>query len=437
MWYWHGLTDTFSRSELFSARVERVGAEGDGIGRLPDGRPFYLPLTLPGELVRARPLARRGDGVAAGLDAVLEPDAARVPPPCPHFGACGGCALQHWRAEDYLAWKTGLLREALVRAGYADAVIAPIHCTQPYQRRRMDFAVQRARGGVAIGLHARGGPVVDLAACHVLEPALFGLVAPLRRLLAGLRGLRRAGSVIANLVENGADLLLRTDAEPTPRDRAALVAFARAQKLPRLCWALDGDDPEPVLIQQPPAITLSGITLHPPPGAFLQASAAGEAAIVAAVLAGLPEPLPARARIAELHAGCGTLSFALVRQARVAAFEGDAAAVTALRSAANAGGLAGRIAVAQRDLARQPLGARELAGFAAVVLDPPHAGAAAQIAPIAAAQPARVVYVSCNPAALARDARALCEAGYRLLAATPIDQFLWSARLESVCVFER
>ena len=426
---------TPSAAEFSAVRIERIGAEGDGVGRLPEGTPVYVPFTLPGELVRAAPVGRRGEGWAAQLDAVLEPAAERVPPPCPHFGTCGGCVLQHWRADPYLAWKSGLLRDALHRAGYADAAIAPIRASRPYERRRMDVAVHRSRDGVKVGLHARGGPVVHLHACHVLHPALFGLLAPLRPLLARLRGLRREAGVVANLCDNGADLLLRTDAALTADDRTLLIAFAREHRLARLSWALAQDVPEPVLILRPPEVTLSGIAVQPPPGGFLQASVAGENAIVEAVLAGLPSRLTKRTRIAELYAGCGTLSFALAQHVRVAAFEGDAATAEALRRGANAAGLAGRIEVSQRDLARQPLSAAELAGVGAVVLDPPHAGAALQSTQIAAAKPPRVIYVSCNPAALARDARLLQQAGYRLLSATPIDQFLWSARLESVCAF--
>jgi 23S rRNA (uracil1939-C5)-methyltransferase len=179
------------------------------------------------------------------------------------------------------------------------------------------------------------------------------------------------------------------------------------------------------------------VAVRPPPGGFLQASAEGEAAIVEAVLAGLPEKLAGKARIAELYAGSGTLTFALAQRARVAAWEGDGPALAALKEAVNRGGLAGRVEAFARDLARGPLGEAELAGFAAVVLDPPHAGAAAQVARIAASAVKRVIYVSCNPAALGRDAAVLRGAGFRLLSAVPIDQFLWSARLESVCVFSR
>ena len=151
------------------------------------------------------------------------------------------------------------------------------------------------------------------------------------------------------------------------------------------------------------------------------------------MLAGLPAKLPARSRIIELYAGSGTITFALAARTRVLAVEGDAASVAALRRAA-----AGkRIETLQRDLARQPLSAAELKGAAAIVLDPPHAGAGPQMAQIAAAAVPVVIDVSCNPAALARDASTLRAAGYRLQSATPIDQFLWSARLESVCVFTR
>jgi 23S rRNA (uracil1939-C5)-methyltransferase len=302
----------------------------------------------------------------------------------------------------------------------------------------MDLAARRGPGGVRLGLHRlRGAEVVDLTECHVLHPDLFALLGPLRVLLRRLQALRREASVVANLLDAGVDLLLRTDADLSLSDRTALTALATTYRLPRIAWARGGGESEPVCILRPPITVLSGVPVTPPPGGFLQASRTGEAAILAAVLAGLPDRLPARARIADLYAGCGTLSFGLSGRARVAAWEGDAATAAALRSAAHHAGLAGRVEATQRDLARQPLMPSELTGFDVVVLDPPHAGAATQTAQLAAASVPVVIYVSCNPAALSRDARSLREAGYRLAAATPIDQFLWSARLESVCVFRR
>jgi 23S rRNA (uracil1939-C5)-methyltransferase len=294
----------------------------------------------------------------------------------------------------------------------------------------MDLAARRGRGGVVLGLHRqRSADVVDLTTCLVLHPTLISLMPPLRELLARLQAFHREGSVMANLLDSGVDLLVRTDAPLALSDRVALTEFARTHWLPRIAWALGNDEPEPVAILRPPTTSLSGITVVPPPGAFLQASAAGESAIISAVVAALPD----KGRVAELFAGCGAITFALAQRTRVAAWEGGTA--SALRTAVNHAGLAGRIEATQRDLARQPLQAKELAGFAAVVLNPPFAGAAAQVAQIAAAKPPVVVYVSCNPATLSRDARLLRQAGLMLRSATPIDQFLWSARLESVCVF--
>ena len=340
--------------------------------------------------------------------------------------------LQDLPADAYVAQKCDLLATALRRAGFSDVALSRPALTAPGERRRMDLAARRTRSFIVLGLHRRrSADVVDLTTCLVLHPTLVALMPPLRELLLRLQAFRREGSVIANRLDAGVDLLLRTDAPLVLADRIALTAFARAHALVRVAWAQGGDEPELVAVLRPPTTSLSGVAVTPPPGAFLQASASGEAAIVAAAL----DALPAKGRIAELFAGCGSITFALARHARVAAWEGDAASASALRVAANHAGLAGRVEVMQRDLARQPLRANELSEFAAVVLDPPFAGATAQVARIAAAKSPVVIYISCNPATLSRDARLMHDAGYALRTATPIDQFLWSARLESVCVF--
>ncbi len=353
-------------------------------------------------------------------------------PPCPHFGACGGCSLQHWAAEPTASWKTGLLTQALQRAGFTDIPLGAYVRTPPASRRRVDLAFARDGAAFRVGLHARlSDGITDLTVCHVLNPALVALIDKLRGLLPRLRMVRRSGSAITNLLDTGPDLLLRTDAEMTTGDRTLLAAFATEQGICRISHAMGNAIPETACLLRPPTITLSGVRVSPPPGAFLQASPGAEKAMIEAMLSALPR-LPPKARIAELFAGCGTFSFALATQARVTAWEGDEAAVSALR-----GAHAARIEAIHRDLARQPLRAAELAGFAAIVLDPPWQGAAAQMPELAAARAPLVIYMSCNPASLSRDAAVLQNAGYQLLQATPIDQFLWSARLESVVAFAR
>ena len=399
---------------------------------LPDGAAVYLPYTLPGETVSPGALTRRGQGWTADAT-VLTASPERATPPCPHFGACGGCTLQHWADAPYAAWKAAQLAAALARAGFDAAAIAPLARTPPADRRRVDLGLERAGGTVRVGLHRhRGRELVDLHTCLVLDPALVALIAALRHHLPAIGGLRRTGSAVANLLDTGIDLLLRTDGLLSAADRSRFAALAQEAGLCRIAWAQGGGAAEVASQAEPARITLAGATVEPPPGAFLQASRHGEAAITAAVLAGLPERA-GRNRVVELYAGCGTLTFAMAERARVVAYEGDADAAAALRRA-----VAGRpVEVHQRDLTRQPLSIKELTGAMAVVLDPPFAGAAAQMAAIAGSGAASVVYVSCNPAALARDARALRAAGYGLHLATPVDQFLWSAAVESVCVFTK
>jgi 23S rRNA (uracil1939-C5)-methyltransferase len=395
-------------------------------------------LTLPGETVRVRPVRGLGDGWLAEAERVETASPDRSVPPCGHFGRCGGCALQHWSDQPYRQWKAGLVANALRQAGFDPPDPLPFRPGLPGERRRMDFAARRFGRKIVLGLHAtRSADVEDLSGCVVLHPALQALLAPLRAMLSGLTAFRREGSVIVNLLDAGPDLLLRTDGPLTLDDRTTLTTFAASHGVARVSWAMKADEPETIALLRPPETRLSGIAVRPPPGAFLQASDAGERAIIEALLAALPSRLTGRARVAELYAGCGTLSLALAGSARVTSWEGDPQAVAALRQAVNQGGLAGRIDAVQRDLTRQPVTAKELGAFAAVVLDPPYAGAAAQIGQIAASGVSTVIYVSCSPGALGRDARALRAAGYRLAAVTAIDQFLWSARIESVSVFHR
>jgi 23S rRNA (uracil1939-C5)-methyltransferase len=414
------------RASVIITTIDRIGSGGDGIA---DTR-LHIARTLPGEAVRAHP----GPGATrATLLDIVSASPERIDPPCEHFTqGCGGCALQHWSATAYTGWKRGLVTAALERAGYPNPPVGTLITTPPHARRRMDFAVQRRDGGVTLGLHrAHSTDIIDLHSCTVLHPTLLALIAPLRRTLTSLAALRRTGSVLANLVQNGADLLIRGDGDLAPTDRAKLAAFAAAHHIPRISWARGEATPETACLSATPQARFAGQAVDVPPGAFLQASAEGEAAIVAAVLAGVPDKLPPRARAIELYAGCGTLSFPLAARLRVIAYEGDAAASGAVRRA-QAGH---HLEITQRDLARQPLSPKELAGATIVVLDPPYAGAPLQMPALAAARTPRIIYISCNPGALSRDAATLRQAGYTLVSATPIDQFLWSPHVETVAVF--
>ena len=339
--------------------------------------------------------------------------------------------MQDWPAPDQLAWKRGQLVAALAKAGYEHPQVSDIIAVPMGARRRADFALARQEGRAVLGLHAaRSKAVIDLAECPLVLPDIAALIPPLRSLSAKLQGFRKEGAAIVTALDQGLDVTIRLDGAATAEDRLRLIAFARAQNLLRISI---GD--EPVVVLRDPVITFGGIKVTAPPGAFLQPNAAGEAAIRHAVLAALPEKINRKARIIELYAGLGTLSFCLVQHGRVHAVEGNAAASAALAAAVNANNLAGRITIEPRDLARRPLLPADFKGAAAVVLDPPFDGAGPQLRGITVAKPPCVIYVSCNPQALARDARALRDAGYRLVSATPVDQFPASAHLEAVVAF--
>lgn len=412
--------------------IDRLGAAGDGLLRLPDGRTAYVPGALPGERVRIRLAGRRGEGVAARLVDRLSASPDRVVPPCPHAGACGGCTLQHLDLAAYARWKAGLAAAALARAGFPGVPLAPLVPARPGTRRRAGFALRAGR----VGFHARASAtVVDVPDCRVLHPALLALAARLRGLMRADPALG-ATAAQATLLDAGLDLVLHGPRPPGLAARERLAAFAAAADLVRLAWATGAGPAEPIVIRRPPTVTFAGVAVEAPPGAFLQATAEGEAAIAAAVLAAVAD-LPAGAAVADLYAGLGTLTFPLAQRFRVCAVEGDPAAAEALRRAAWAAGLAGRVTVERRDLARRPLAPADLAGLDAVVLDPPREGARAQCEGLARAPLRRIVYVSCSPAALARDGRLFAAAGWRCSRAVPIDQFLWSGHLECVVAFSR
>jgi 23S rRNA (uracil1939-C5)-methyltransferase len=350
---------------------------------------------------------------------------------CIHYGVCGGCAVDDRASID----KFFLLASALSRAGFADAAVSPLVEIPLRTRRRVDLATARQGTKISLGLHrARSHEVVDMTECVLLDPRLVNLLPPLRVLLRSLEAFRRTGSVIVNWLDSGPDILFRMDADATGPDRRNMISFARAHGVLRISIAKGAAEPELVAMLAPPVVTFSGVPVEPPPGAFLQASAAGESEIIKAMLDGLPK-LNAKSRIVELYAGIGTLSFALAKYARVEAYEGAADAVAALDLAIRRNNLAGRMSVFLRDLARRPAKNSELSGAAAVVLDPPYAGAGLQMKNLAASGVARIIYVSCNPEALAHDGAELRRAGYVVENSTPIDQFPYSGNLESVVVF--
>jgi 23S rRNA (uracil1939-C5)-methyltransferase len=415
--------------------VEKIGAQGDGLADAPEGR-LYIPFAAPGDRLRVEPGARHGDGRTARIVEILEAGPGRVGPVCRHFGDCGGCRFQHLAPDVIAGVKRDLLRTALARRRLLGLLVDTTVSVPPGTRRRVRLTFRRGMRAV-VGFNRRESHLVlNVLECPVVLPEIAALLSPLRTLCHALPALDKGADIQVTRYGAGLDLLLAPDApaEPGLAEREALAAFADEHDLCRLSWWSAGDC-EPVVVRRAPAIRFGGVPVHPPADAFLQPSAEGERAVVGAVLAAFAATAPAR--IADLYAGCGALTFPLAALAPVHAMEGDATMLAALQSAANAAPAGKTITVQRRDLWRDPPTPDELDAFDAVVFDPPRTGARPVAEALAHSRVPTVVAVSCSPATLGRDLRILVDGGYTVERVTPIDQFPWSAHVEAVAVLRR
>ncbi len=384
-----------------SEKILRLAARGDGVTE--SGR--YVPMSAPGDIVAP-------DGaVTAGPQ--------RADPPCRHFPECGGCQLQHVGDETYARFLVDRIAWALAAQGMPAPDILPPHISPPNSRRR---AALKAAGGL-VGFNAEASHrIIDMRECHILRPELFALVAPLRRLIP------KTATIRLTLADPGVDALIEGIASDSLRQAEALSAFASENRLARLAID-DGLGPQTIWEPEPVTVTLGGVAVPLPQGAFLQATADGEAALVSAVR----EAVGGARIVADLFAGLGT--FALSLPGRIYAAEGARDAVLALKAAANRARR--QVFVEHRDLFRRPLDEKELDRFEAIVIDPPRAGAKEQTALLARSAVPLIASVSCNPATFARDAKALVDGGYRLDRVKPVGQFRWSTHVELVGAFSR
>ncbi len=401
--------------------IAAIGHKGDGVALTPDGQ-IFVPLSLPGEEVR---IARSGD--RGTMTEILRPSPDRVDAPCPHFGICGGCALQHMAEPAYLELKRQSVVDAFADRGL-DVEVSPIAPIAPRSRRRAVVAVQRTPTGSRVGFRERlSHTVADASGCLIVGPAIEAAFPKLQR-LADVLSFDKKGAIFTVIdTEAGLDV---TVSEGKLADNRRQEAIALVIKLGFARFSVGSD----VIVEvRQPVVRFGRSSVHLAPGGFLQAVPEAEARLVAAVKAAVGKAK----RIADLFAGCGTFALHLAETARVTAAESDRAALEALSRAARQTPGLKPVDIEVRDLFRRPLMAAELKVFDAVVFDPPRDGAAAQAKEIAKSKVPVVVAVSCNPATLARDARYLIDAGYRLTSCQPVDQFLWSHHVEVVAVFER
>ncbi|MDO8289873.1 MAG: hypothetical protein Q7T44_11710 [Parvibaculum sp.] len=418
------MSDTLLKDEI-DVTIDTLGHLGDGVAEV-NGAPIFVPLTLAGERVTIRPTT---DG-RADLVRILEPSASRVKPPCKHYGQCGGCALQHVEAGLYASWKREQVVAALSSRGI-DVEVEPIVPAAAATRRRASFAATRTKKGVTLGYYGRASHnIIAISECPLVTPEIEASFARLAEVVAP--GLSRKGraSILVTSTETGLDVAVTGGKEaPDGPLRSDLARRAGAADLARLTW--DGD----ILSERrAPVVSMSGLKVTPPPGAFLQATQEGQENLVRLVM----ESIGDAKRVVDLFAGCGTFTAALAVKSSVLAVEGEQKPLAAIDRAYREQGPARKLKPVEflvRDLFRRPLHMSELLKVDAVVFDPPRAGAAAQCEMLAQSTVPKIIGVSCNPATFARDARTLIDGGYKLTRVTPVDQFLWAPHIELVGVF--
>jgi 23S rRNA (uracil1939-C5)-methyltransferase len=407
-------------------KIVRLGHRGDGVTDTSEG-PVYVPFTLPGETVTVEPVAGHPD--RRHLMRIDKPSHERSGPVCKHFGVCGGCSLQHWSLAEYHLWKRSLVVEALAQAN----VVAPVGDlidAHGAGRRRAVLHARRGTGDLLeVGFTApRAHHIIAIDACPILAPGLNGAIRAAWAIAETLKQTGKPLDIQTTATDSGLDIDVRGSGTLNAERLAALARVAEAHGLARLTR-----HGELVAQRTQPLLRVGRAEVPLPAGAFLQATAEGEAALARLVVSQIGKAK----RVADLFAGIGTFALHLAERVRVSAADGDANAVKALeRAAATTSGLK-PIEAQARDLFRRPYVAGELKAFDAVVFDPPRQGAEAQARELAKSTVPIVVAVSCDAATFARDAKILVGGGYKLDCVTPIDQFRYSHHVEIVGKFQK
>lgn len=392
--------------------IERLGHLGDGIA---DG-PVFVPKALPGEVVEGEVV----DGRMAA-PRILEPSSDRVKAACSHYKACGGCSLMH-ASDGFVAdWKQGVVQRALETHGL-NADFRPIVTSPAQSRRRAGLAGKRTKSGAMVGFHTRAsGTIIEIPNCHLLDPSLKAAIPALEALTIVGTSRKAEISFLTTLSLGGIDVLA-TGGKPLDGPlRIELAQVASQFGLARLTWE------DEVICEATAPVQLFGETrVKPPAGAFLQATEAGENALVSAVL----ETVSGADKVLDLFSGSGTFTFPIAKSSEVHAVESEAAMLEALDQGWRFGKGLKHVSTEVRDLFRRPLLPDEIKGFDAVVIDPPRAGAEAQVAELAKSTVNRIAMVSCNPVTFARDVQTLAAVGFKLDFVQVVDQFRWSPHIE-------
>ena len=407
--------------------IDHVGHHGDGVA-MSGGSKIYVPYTLGGETVDVAPVPGHHPD-RRRLITVEAASPARITPFCPHFGVCGGCAIQHWDAEPYRAWKRELVVTTLAQGGI-DCEVAPLVDAHGLGRRRITLHARMGTHDVLkVGFAAANShDIVPIDRCPILDPHLDGAIEAAWAIAEPLISMGKPLDIQITATDSGLDVDVRGSGTLSTAMIGRLSRVAEQHRLARLTR-----HGELVLMRSPPVVSIGTAQVALPPGSFLQATVEGEER-----LAALASAHCKRGKyIADLFCGVGPFALRLAAKSRIAAFDSDAGAVAALQKAATSTSGLKPVKAEARDLFRRPLMPQELRDYDTVVFDPPRQGAQAQATQLAASKIPVVVAISCNVTTFARDVKILIDGGYKIEGVTPVDQFRHTPHVELVAKFRR
>jgi 23S rRNA (uracil1939-C5)-methyltransferase len=429
-------------TDLADLNIESLDHEGRGVAHR-DGKAVFVEGALPGERVVARIVKSRKNYEFAEVELILRQSSMRETPRCPHFGVCGGCSMQHLDLNAQIAAKQRVLEDDLWHIGRVrpETMLASIHGPAWEYRSKARFSVRNVvkKGGVLVGFHERKSSfVADMDSCEVLPRRISLLLRPLRELIGKLSILDRLPQIELAIGESTDAMVLRILEPLTPRDQQLLAEFADRHRIQFWLQPKGPDSAYPWHPQTPAGLEYTipefGISMPFMPTDFTQVNHQMNRLLVRRAIH-LIEPQPGE-RIADYFCGLGNFSLPIARKgAFVFGVEGNAGLVERARANARHNGLAHRTEFAVANLFEADAAA-QFGSFDKVLIDPPREGAMELVKALPEPAPRRIVYVSCNPATLARDAGVLCNTrGYRLAAAGVANMFPHTSHVESIALF--
>ena len=425
--------------------ISHIGSRGEGVANLytefdykEQNYNFFIPFSLPHELIVAKPNYLSAEGIRAELIEIKQPSSERIEPECKHFFKCGGCTLQHWNFKSYNSWKIKRV-SSQINTLYSNAEIKQMLTSSLRSRRHAKFIAKKTRSDTIIGFYEyKSHFISEIDKCIILDERLIKLIKEIKAPIAKILRLGQTINIHANILDNGIDVLIDGIDNIPYKDLTKFNEYLMKTNVVRLNRSNLNQPNDLLFVKENTGLsnnTYSSI-IFPPPGSFLQATIDGENAIIETVFKGL-EKINKKKIICELFSGCGTITLPLLSKGfKIDAYEIDTQSLDAVDFASRKQGHGNKVNTQSRNLKYNPLTSEELNKFDAIIIDPPRSGARSQFFNIAHSKVPIIISISCNINTFVRDAKVLIENNYELKWVQPIDQFLFTSHVEVVGLFE-